>query len=310
MEGTIPSMEYIIPMVNNIISLIASDNDVDLINEGPRFKKCCEDFRGYYWPSKRSQGYHEPDCRDPYYQIAYLYKYAPLRADIITHIFEKETCLRELIENSSSSLACVLGTGPGTELIGLAKWIELRKIEKQIEFILMDEVEEWLGCLYHIQGQISSRTKNIDIIKYYYSNEVYGDIVNDDNLKNIDFYIISYVISEIMRNDEKLSAFSNLMNQLFRKSRRGTKIIFVDRNENSVDAIIRKVVDNDLVSLSEKRSPSWDRYPSSSGSTNNFQIEYDEKLASFGDLYENLKINFNESPELGGNVFWVVGTIN
>ena len=173
----------------------------------------------------------------------------------------------------------------------------------------MDDVEEWLKCLYHTQGQISSRTKNINIFKYYCSNEIYNDIVNDDDLININFYIISYVMSEIMRNDKELSAFSNLMNQLFRKSRRGTKIIFVDRNENSVDDTIRKVVDNDLVSLSEKRYPSLDRYPST-GSTNNFQIHHDETLTSFGNLYDNLKNKCNESPELGGNAFWVIGTRN
>ena len=306
-------MEYIIPTINNIINMVASDNGIDLITECPRLKKCCEDFRGYYWPSMRKSDYREPNCGDPYYQIAYLYKYASLRADIITHIFEKERSLYRLLTDdlgdSGLSSVCVLGTGPGTELIGLAKWIELENIAGQIDFVLTDYVEEWINCLYHTQKQISVRSpkKPINILKFYCNDESYGNILDDDNLLDTKLYIISYVISEIMQNHGKLIAFRDLINGLFRRSSSGTKIIFVDRNENSVDETIRTIVEDDLVSLSEKRYPSSARSPSES-MTKNFRIRNDERLNSFGNLHDNLKTRFNESPELMGNVFWVIGT--
>jgi hypothetical protein len=166
-------MSYIYPAINKMIDSIAKDNKIDFDTECDKIHKCVRDYYGYYFPQKKEHDYRQPDGSDPYYQIAYLYMYSAIRADLISYIFNKQPELDRLLasdmDTSGYASVCVLGTGPGTELIGLGKWAEERGIKGQINFVLSECVKEWENCIRYaenIQFLVPTRARHISRISF------------------------------------------------------------------------------------------------------------------------------------------------
>src|ERR1044071_3633684 len=99
------------------------------------------------WRSGRQPNipYNDPLCR-----MAYLYGIAAANASQIEDVFSQSIDLEEYIDRVQSEKGhveiCSFGGGPGTELLGLAKWAELRGSSQQLvlDFLVLDKVNEWL----------------------------------------------------------------------------------------------------------------------------------------------------------------------
>ena len=118
------------------------------------------------WNSGRQPNinYKDPLCR-----IAYLYGIVPANANLLEFVFEWDHELEAYMdkiqtENGEVGI-CAFGGGPGTELLGLAKRIETRvrigrnKDQTSLNFLLLDQVNEWMDSWYSIQREINSRFK-------------------------------------------------------------------------------------------------------------------------------------------------------
>ena len=62
--------------------------------------------------------YHDPLCR-----MAYLYSSVPVNANLVEHVFERDSELEEYLDETQQRNGrvsiCAFGAGPGTELLGL-----------------------------------------------------------------------------------------------------------------------------------------------------------------------------------------------
>ena len=249
--------------------------------------------------------YQNPLCR-----IAYLYGTTPANANLIEHVFEEDTDLAnyvEVLQNERGQVSvCAFGGGPGTELLGIAKWIENRCFHAQIalEFLLLDRVNEWLDSWLAIKRQIESRFReNLGANRNNWPLTITGsfstiDITNTTNFGNLgtvfdqDIYVLSYVVSEIFENVQDLRSFTTYMAGY---APLGAKFLFVDRKEQRWKTEVSNLAAEAGITLSVFHDTT------SSMST-------DEQKTDLGRIYDALHEKWE--PRVTWDAFWVVGTKN
>src|SRR5262245_35894094 len=68
----------------------------------------------------------EPDInyQDPLCRLGYLYRHATANATLFEHVLRKSPELQEVLANAAGDKLhiCAVGGGPGTELLGIAKY--------------------------------------------------------------------------------------------------------------------------------------------------------------------------------------------
>lgn len=247
--------------------------------------------------------YQNPLCR-----IAYLYGTAPVNANLIEHVFEEDTELAhyvEVLQNEKGQVSvCAFGGGPGTELLGIAKWIENRCFPAQIalEFLLLDRVNEWLDSWLAIKRQIELRFReNLGANRNNWPLTITGsfstiDITNTTDFGNLvtvfdqDIYVLSYVVSEIFGNVQNLRSFATYMAEY---APSGARFLFVDRKEPRWKTEVSNLAAEAGITLSAFH----DAFSN---------MSTDEQKTDLGRIYDALHEKWE--PRVTWNAFWVVGT--
>ena len=90
----------------------------------------------------------EPDIDygDPLCRLGYLYRHGAANATLLEHVLKAdEVWPKKAGESPQTVRVCALGGGPGTELLGIAKYLTHLKhrIPRNISFTLLDYVPQW-----------------------------------------------------------------------------------------------------------------------------------------------------------------------
>lgn len=87
---------------------------------------------------------------DPFCRMAYLYMNVAIHAVLVERALETfspiKQMIREKIAKGDELKVCALGGGPGSELLGLTRFIEnfgFTNGTSSIDFILVDRIKEW-----------------------------------------------------------------------------------------------------------------------------------------------------------------------
>lgn len=274
-------------------------------------QEICEDIRGYLqsnskeWTSGRTPviHYQNPLCR-----IAYLFGIVPANANLVEEVFDNDRELEEyfdaVLDETGDISICAFGGGPGTELLGLAKWIEKKEFDDSVslDFLLIDKVYEWVDSWNALRNQINIRFRN------RYGKGRYGwpvitsgnfspiDINNTSNFGNLgavfdqDIFIMCYLISDIFANFNNLRAFASMMAE---QAPEGSKYLFIDRRGPVWEDEVKLIASEAGLTLSKFNYTK----------TN---MSGDEQIADLGSLNDDI----NWSPRVQWDAFWVVGTKN
>lgn len=262
------------------------------------------------WRSGRQPAipYHDPLCR-----IAYLYAITAANAALVKKAFEQSG---ELVEYFDAVLAekgdvsiCAFGGGPGTELLGVAKWLEERMLEEELEedsvdlqFLLLDKQNHWVESWRAITREISSELR-----EQYGRNKVpvrvsgsfsAVDITDPTALTDLgtlfqqDIFILSYVVSEVFEN---VAALRNFTAQMAQNAPGGSKFLFIDRDEERWRDEVRRIAQDAGLYLGEF-------------TRSNTNMSHDEQATDLGRVYEDVKRLGGWNPRVRWTAFWVVGT--
>ena len=99
-----------------------------------------------------SQQHNQPDPNidygSPLCRLGYLYRHVGLQATLFERVLSNDQMLQSTISNPfdyEELTICSLGGGPGTELLGLIKWLSRDNvlIPNRINFTVMDNVNHW-----------------------------------------------------------------------------------------------------------------------------------------------------------------------
>lgn len=203
---------------------------------------------------------------------------------------------------------CAFGGGPGTEMLGLAKRIEKiwrdGSLENQLvlDFLLLDQVTEWLDSWRAIRRQIEERfSKNLGKDPRTWPLSIRGDhsginILDTTNFGNLvtifeqDIYMLSYIISEIFLDLDILKCFTT---KIATNAPIGSKFLFIDRKEEQWKNAIRDIAGQADIILSDFHDV-------------DSSLSLDEQKTDLGEIYSCVSRN----PRTTCRAFWVVGTKN
>ena len=243
------------------------------------------------------------------YRTAYLYQYASANAFAVETLLNDDSNHQRLISGLLRSKQrismCCLGGGPGSEIIGMAKWImQQQAATTELEVCVTDIFPQWkyqwefvrdtLNTTFLTGGTVSE--KRLPLVTSRGVATV--DVINPASARlpvlrrAFDLFVVSYVVSHIYTS-EGLSQFGAFIRSVIDSAPKGSKFLFIDRNEREWDKSVTTLLDHPGIEISGT-------YFSSSDSPGDPR----EEKSDLGVLYEHL----NVFPRLSWNIFWVVGT--
>jgi hypothetical protein len=211
-----------------------------------------------YYKDSPALNYEDPLCR-----IAYLYAYVAAHANLLDNaLCQYEQLLNYMRGVATSSggafRVCSLGGGPGSELLGLAKFIERERTEDsfaRLEFVLIDRVQEWAetwdalahGLEEHFRAShgddarlwplmVSKSFLPLDLTKT-------GDFGNFAMMFTQELFISNYLVSEIRSS---LQEFREMFRVIVEGAPFGAWFLFIDweasdrRLEEYVESLINE----------------------------------------------------------------------
>ena len=99
-----------------------------------------------------------PDLSDPTVRFAYIYRYTAAHANMAYELIRKSDVLSELFDNDAVTISRV-GGGPGSDLLGVFKYLLDTKKSPKLFFYLLDKEQAW-GELWADVDQVTGPELN------------------------------------------------------------------------------------------------------------------------------------------------------
>jgi len=170
-----------------------------------------------------------PNYRSPAARFAYIYKYTTCHADIVCKALGQNNIvsLRRLFEGDDWLKVACIGGGPGSDFIGVLKYLALSNIRKNLRCFLLDSEPAWGDTWSEVDEQAEGL--EIRISTHYQELNVCEPDTWDKQTKyyGADLYTLIYFLSEVYRRrNEAENFFRNLVMNV----KPGAVFLVVDNN--------------------------------------------------------------------------------
>lgn len=219
------------------------------------------------------------DYSDPVTRFAYVYKYVTAHADLVCQLLERSDTLRNLFDRDRVTVTS-LGGGPGTELLGILKFMECQGKSSSLHLEICDREEFWGEAWTDVSNKIkapcsiSTSFRALDVTK--------SVSLGYKKLLAADLFTMVYFMSEVYATREQAQQF---FDNLFTKAKPGALFIFADNNSNEFTGWFDSLVEIHGVEVLENGSA-------------NFQVRFDEEKSALGSYLEK----FDHQPRLRANM--------
>ncbi len=189
---------------------------------------------GYY--NKLSEGW-QADFADPLVRFAYLYGYTAVRASITYEIIAKYEALEGLFNRRILHVGCIAG-GPGSELLGIAKFIAAKRKRAEVKAEVYDRYVGWEQCWRPVRTVLPRRVR---LMAEYKHHDILSPATWQSSTQpsNITLYTLSYCLSEFRSRQDRAEAY---FQRLF-AAPPGTHFLFVETSYSTdvewLDQMIR-----------------------------------------------------------------------
>lgn len=197
--------------------------------------------------------------------MAYLYMNVAVHASLVERAIYSYPILQRLIRNrateGSDLSICALGGGPGSELLGIVKYIKDLKIVNSavpLDFVLIDKVTEWDESWHALKSGVDGELRTefgnnrgkwaVNINRSF----LRLDVTNTQDFQHFptrfaktDLYIFCYIVSELK---EAASNFEQVIKLLVNRAKPDALFLFIDRDEKIVRELVKNIID-DAVNL-------------------------------------------------------------
>jgi hypothetical protein len=188
-----------------------------------------------------SEEHHNPDpninYRLPLCRLGYLFSHAGANACLFERTIRDSSALSDRIEEKTNQplYMCTIGGGPGTELLGLTKYLLFRqKAPSDIHFKVIDNIVQWGESWEHL-ARISEDLLNEKpkVHRYFYSVDA-TDRHNFVDLawlfENVDIIVLNYFLSE---NQVRIPDFEQVLEILIQRTGDHGLFVIIDRLERN-----------------------------------------------------------------------------
>jgi Putative SAM-dependent methyltransferase len=225
----------------------------DQISRKPALQKC-EAYmntlsKEYYSGKAPALAYEDPSCR-----WAYVYTHVVANADLLVYALDRYASKNERFEQKlleEELNICVVGGGPGSELLAFAKYYVELEPENQISlsFSQIDRVVEWSENIQILKNSLKSKLKKdfgrpVEWPVTMDSNFVTLDVTQNSSFAKLahifkcDIAVMGYVISEVF----DFKAFLPLLEAIKQGSKKNSYLIITDRSDDQTKEKIEKTI--------------------------------------------------------------------
>jgi hypothetical protein len=200
---------------------------------------------------------------------------------------------------------CSLGGGPGSELLGLAKYAERLANGKhlEVEFTIVDQFKEWDESWNCLKNNIElgfveqyGRCRSTWPVRISHSF-LPLKLCDPAGLQHFpirfareDVFVLNFVVSEMRANPAPLREFVRLLSE---RTEDAAYFLFIDRQEPGIPFLVEKIIeDANLVVIDELEQ--------------DCVMDYDEQKTALGRWRSDL----DREPKLQMKAFYRLATIN
>ena len=158
-------------------------------------------------------------------RFAYVYKYVTSHANAVHQLVPRCAELAELFDRPQVNITCI-GGGPGSDFLGLLKYVIVTKKTLHLRLNLFDREPAWNECWSDVDEKLKSQLLISNVFSYF-------DVTDSDTWKPYKKYLSSnlftmiYFMSEINSLREQAEPF---FDNLLKEASPGALILYVDNN--------------------------------------------------------------------------------
>jgi hypothetical protein len=224
------------------------------------------------------------DYSHPVTRFAYIYTYVTSHANIVCTIIENSSDLRAIFDNDRVNVACI-GGGPGSDFLGILKYLMINDKKPTVKFQLCDREKTWAESWSDVDDKVDPKFR---ISTSYLPLDVTDPEDWQPHTKSFqsDLFTMIYFMSEVcaLRNEA-----DEYFDNLFEKARQGAFFLFVDNNNSDLYNWFDELASNYGIEIIKKIETSMN-------------APVDENKYDLGRYYEKFSY-----PKLKANVAYRIG---
>ncbi len=170
-----------------------------------------------------------PDFRDPVTRFAYVYKYMTAHAHWLFELIGRsEDATQLFVENTKLRVTC-LGGGPGSDLVGILKYIASRNLNTSLMVEIVDGCIDW-------KSTWSDLAYEIDWQETLHTDYIIHDVGNPETwtapskFEKTDLFTMSFFASEVKHLKEQATDY---FKNVLRRAKPGA-VVLVNDNDSPV----------------------------------------------------------------------------
>jgi hypothetical protein len=169
----------------------------------------------------------EIDYNDPITRFAYTFRYVTCHANIVFSLIEGNNELGKCFDQTKLSVSCI-GGGPGSELLGILKFMENYEKKAKVMCHLLDKEKLWNETWSEVGMQISSEFN-------LFTNFMQLDILDKNSWNShkkylsADIFTLVYFMSEVHKFKKEATVF---FEHFFTNVKPGAFVLFVDNRDS------------------------------------------------------------------------------
>lgn len=187
------------------------------------------------------------DYADPTTRFAYIYVYVTAHANIVYQMVRASHELQAILERDKVNVSCI-GGGPGSDFLGILKYLLIEAKEPFLRCMLLDREANWGECWNDVDEKLATSFR---ITNNFQPFDVIDPIQWQAMSKYLsaDLFTMIYFMSEVYALRVPAEAF--FLN-MFRSAKPGALFLYVDNNNQQFYGVFDSLVSTTgLVVLSE-----------------------------------------------------------
>lgn len=173
------------------------------------------------------------DYADPATRFAYVYRYAAAHGDYLVQLLKEAQAEVEgpLFQKENIVVTCI-GGGPGSDIIGLMKYLESRKGKEPVKTVtcyLMDKEQAWSDTWMDAGQQMDfGVTLNVHVLPL--------DVTDEASWKSVkkpwkaDLFTMSYFVSEVYSLDDGKGVVTEFWRRVLQTAKPGAMFLYNDND--------------------------------------------------------------------------------
>lgn len=227
------------------------------------------------------------DYSEPITRFAYIYAYVTSHANLVCTILGKNNELSNVFNNQKVNVACI-GGGPGSDFLGILKYLMKNEKSPTVKFQLCDREKTWAESWSDVDNKvdpefrISTSYLPLDVTKA-------DDWKSHKKYFQSDIFTMIYFMSEVFA---KRGLANEYFTNLFSQAKPNSLFLFVDNNNPNFYGWFDELAEAHNINIIDSRE-------------SYMTVPFDEDKSDLGRYFAKFS-----SPKLRANVAYRIGQKN